>query len=559
MSVSMGTNSLLLVPANFNPNTQFGKFHSSGLIHNVGTTLTVSASQEFDGQGSVGDPVVCQGTISAAAYVGIYLENGLTLSGTGNVSLGTGSLIVNDSGSQIMSGSLSAGYQLVGNSGTGAFTQSGGTSIVGQLYLGYNTSSSSGAYTLNGSGLLSVGAAYVGSAGTGTFTQSGGTGTFGSLSLGSGTGSRGTYNLNGGMLILSGLTEGPGTAAFNFSGGTLLAGATFSTGGSIGLSTSGGNAIIDTAGNALTVSGLLSGSGNLIKAGSGTLALAATNRYVGNTTITAGTLQLGNAKAAPNSTIIVGVDNGLAFGSGVTAPILGGLAGSGNVTLATVDSSPLAVALTVGGNNADTTYSGSLSGSGSLLKTGTGQLMLSGASTYSGSTAVNAGQLMINGSLVSPVTVNAGGTLSGTGSLASVTVTAGGYLAPGDSPGVMQLSGSLTLLSGAMVDYELDTPGSSDEISMPNELLTLGSQQFSDFNFTTSDGFGPGVYTLIVAGSISGSLGANLSGTVDGLPATLAVQENDLVLVVPEPAALALLGAGAIGLARYGWRKRKQG
>ena len=106
------------------------------------------------------------------------------------------------------------------------------------------------------------------------------------------------------------------------------------------------------------------------------------------------------------------------------------------------------------------------------------------------------------------------------------------------------------------MDYELDTPPTSDEVFMPSGLSSLNGQQFSDFNFTPLAGFGPGGYTLIDAGSISGSLGASTSGTIDGYPATLAIQGNDLVLnVVPEPSTLALLAAGTVGLAISTQRK----
>ncbi len=121
---------------------------------------------------------------------------------------------------------------------------------------------------------------------------------------------------------------------------------------------------------------------------------------------------------------------------------------------------------------------------GGLTKLGSGVLTLTGTNTYTGATTINQGELLVNGWLVSPVTVNSGGILAGTGSLTSVIVNAGGHLAPGDAPGLLNLSGSLTLMSSAVMDYELDTPLDSDKVLMlPTGLLTLSGQQFSDFNW----------------------------------------------------------------------------
>lgn len=194
-----------------------------------------------------------------------------------------------------------------------------------------------------------------------------------------------------------------------------------------------------------------------------------------------------------------------------------------------------------------------------MIKTQVGTLILTNSNTYNGPTAINAGKLVVNGSLASPVTVNSGGTLGGTGSLANVTVNAGGHLAPGDSLGVLDLSGNLTLAFGAEMDYELDGLSTDDEVMMPTGHLILSGQQFSNFNFTALAGFGPGNYTLIDAELISGSLGTSTTGMINGYPATLAVQgNNDLVLnVTPEPSTLVLLAVGAIGLVGYGsWRRR---
>ena len=149
--------------------------------------------------------------------------------------------------------------------------------------------------------------------------------------------------------------------------------------------------------------------------------------------------------------------------------------------------------------------------------------MLAGSNSYTGPTTISQGKLTVDGWLTnSAVTVN-GGTLGGTGHLGSVTVNAGGTLAPGDPQGVLHLSGNLVLASGAFMDYDLDGVSTDDDLSMPSGTLTFSGQGFSNFDFTPLAGFGPGSYTLVTAESIAG-LGSNTSGTVDGLPATLAVQ-----------------------------------
>src|SRR5208282_2140832 len=113
------------------------------------------------------------------------------------------------------------------------FTQSGGTNNCIGLYLGYSASAS-GAYNLSGSGVLTAASTeYIGYSGTGTFTQSGGTnnlsgkvninGNASILFVGYNNGSSGVYNIIGPGL-LSANTEYVGyqgtAGAFAQSGGT---------------------------------------------------------------------------------------------------------------------------------------------------------------------------------------------------------------------------------------------------------------------------------------------------------------------------------------------------
>jgi autotransporter-associated beta strand protein len=160
----------------------------------------------------------------------------------------------------------------------------------------------------------------------------------------------------------------------------------------------GGAVTIDVAdaSSSLTISSIVSGGGNLIKAGTGKLTLSGTNTYTGGTTLNDGTLVLGNNSA-------LGAANGVLYldGSNASLNLNGHCPTVGKVTL--TDGS-----IVQGGDAATLTgssytvmkgaISANLAGNGGLTKITNDTVTLSGENTYSGVTTVAAGTLELGSS-----------------------------------------------------------------------------------------------------------------------------------------------------------------
>src|SRR5262249_35726329 len=181
---------------------------------------------------------------------------------------------------------------------------------------------------------------------------------------------------------------------------------------------------------------------------------------------------------------------------------------------------------------------------GSLVKVGTGTLTLSDTSinTYTGPTTVNAGALIVNGSIASSslTTVNSGALLGGSGTVGSTLVTTGGTLAPGPisgTPGTMTVAGNLAFQSGAL--YLVQVNPTTASITNVSGTASLAG--------TVNAIFAPGTYglvhsyTILTAGLRNGTFDAL---TTSGLPAnfqgSLSHPGNTAVLsltaaLVPEP------------------------
>ena len=136
-----------------------------------------------------------------------------------------------------------------------------------------------------------------------------------------------------------------------------------------------------------------SGALGLVKLGGGVLDLSVSNSYTGATTISAGTLKLGNANAAQGSVVANNAAGGLAFVTSGTTYNIAGLSGSGTFPLLGISGG--SVTLSVGGGGAASTYAGTMSGSGALTVTGSGKEVLSGSNTYSGNTTILSGILQL--------------------------------------------------------------------------------------------------------------------------------------------------------------------
>lgn len=135
--------------------------------------------------------------------------------------------------------------------------------------------------------------------------------------------------------------------------------------------------------------GVISGTGNLAKNGASTWVLDGANTYSGTTSVNGGTLRAGSTQAF--GALAGAVVNGGTLdlnGFDTTFTSLAGTGGSialGNATLAVN-----------GPTGTNTSYAGSINGSGGLSKQGGSMLTLSGASTYTGTTTVNGGTLGLN-------------------------------------------------------------------------------------------------------------------------------------------------------------------
>ncbi len=262
---------------------------------------------------------------------------------------------------------------------------------------------------------------------------------------GSETGSTGMTGSGGGGT--GDQTFGPGDT--DLGGGTLTLARAIFNGGTVS------NGAIDASSEHEVsrgqVTAILAGSGSLSKITADTFIVASTSTYTGTTTVSDGTLQIGN----------------------------GGTTGS-------IASTSIANNASLVFNRSDTlTYGGTISGSGSLTQAGTGTLILTSDNTYTGTTTVSAGTLqlgagasggLINGNITNDADVafnrggdyTFGGVISGTGNViqngsilrlssaqtytGTTTINGGIFVLPTGTDQGLSASTKVRVATGASVD-----------------------------------------------------------------------------------------------------------
>jgi autotransporter-associated beta strand protein len=464
---------------------------------------------------------------------------------------------------QMTGGSLKAIAEVIGNTADGYFSQSAGVHffLVGDLYttsamyLGLS-SGVRGTYELSGTGELNSVGEYIGYSGIGVFNHSAGKHVVeggyylwadtidpsGTLALGFNSGSEGTYNLSGtGSLDAYAMTVGvSGKGTFNQSAGI---------------------ASIDQL-----ILGLNSGSDGTFNLTGGRLSTNGIRRVAGN-----GIINFGGGKIEPKDGDF-----------GINVPM--------NLTGEFSDA-------TININQYKCTIDSVVSGQGGLVKKGTGILQLNAANTYTGTTTIEAGQVVLGTSaelaskviyLKKPVSnsspslllhslaglhVKFDQTLKGVGTI-SGNVTIEGLHDIGDPNGTQTVTGNYSMLGELKIDLKgVDAGAGYDQLRLFRDVALSGSLllDWTGMNGSTDASKLWILNDYSTTGTLSGEFSNYANGAslglhdgrewqiwygADSATGNLTGGNDVLIAPVPEPATIVLLALAASGL--FGWMRKRR-
>jgi hypothetical protein len=506
-SYNLGGNGSLTVPNEYLGYSGSGSFTQSGGANSVGNGLYIGYNI-----GSSGSYNLSGGSLSVLYEdVGLYgigsfiqsaginsltnnsavLALGINVGGSGSYNLSGGSLIapveyvgysgsgsftqsggvnsiinslvnylsighnVGARGSYSLSGSgfLTAHEEYVGNSGSGSFTQSGGTNSVTSFITLANSSSGSGLYNLSGSGYLNVPYEYIGSSGSGSFTQNGGTNSVGYLNIPGNVGGTGLYGLQNGYLAAANLALAS-QGSLNLSGGTL--------GGAVSVS---GGQFTFSAGT--IIGSVALGAGTLVPSG-GTFGPNASLSQTGGT-VAAGTLSV-----LGTFSYTAGAFNGRLVNGGTflfSTSFFGGQGIENDVTITV----PAGFAIGANGGGPANT----LDNEGTIILTG---------GTLSGGTAAGSGGPIINNGLISGY----GALSSGVGITNNVQIiqSGGNLVVSAGTAGAIN-AGVISLAQGYQLLLSGSTLTNTQDINLNSSILAGTGL----LNNTSGNISGPGTIT----------------------------------------------------------------